>query len=90
MMDQTEDGRRLKMLPIVDGHTREAHAILVKRSITAEDVVDLLAYLFTVHGEPEFSRSDNGPEFIARVVQQWLERSGVRPLFDTWPIARNT
>jgi putative transposase len=81
VMDQTEDGRRLKMLPVVDEYTREAHAILVKRSITAEDVVDLLAYLFSVHGEPVFIRSDNGPEFIAHAVQSWLERSGVRTLY---------
>jgi hypothetical protein len=45
---------------VVDEFTREPHAILVERSITAEDVVELLAYLFGVHGEPEFIRSDNG------------------------------
>jgi transposase InsO family protein len=81
IMDQTEDGRRLKMLPVLDEHTRESHAILVDRSITAEDVVALLAYLFSVHGEPEFIRSDNGPEFIAQAVRAWLARSGVRTLY---------
>lgn len=81
VMDQTEDGRRLKILPVVDEYTRECHVILVKRSITAEDVVSLLSYLFSVHGEPEFIRSDNGPEFIAHAVQRWLERSGVRTLY---------
>jgi hypothetical protein len=65
------DGRRLKILPIVDEHTRESHAILVQRSITAEDVVSLLGYLFSVHGEPEFIRSDNGPEFIAKTAD-WM------------------
>jgi len=81
VMDQTEDGRRLKMLPVVDEFTREPHAILVERSIKAEDVVDLLAYLFRVHGEPEFIRSDNGPEFIANAVRGWLRSAGVKTLY---------
>jgi putative transposase len=81
VMDQTTDGRRLKMLPVADEFTREPHAIMVDRSITAEDVVGLLAYLFSVHGEPEFIRSDNGPEFIAKAVQDWLQRSGVKTLY---------
>ncbi len=81
VMDQTTDGRRLKLLPVLDEFTRESHAILVDRSVTAEDVVDLLRYLFSVHGEPEFIRSDNGPEFIARAVREWLEQSGVRTLY---------
>lgn len=81
VMDQTADGRRLKLLPIVDEFTREAHAILVDRSITAHDVVELLKYLFSVHGEPEFIRSDNGPEFIAIAVRDWLRQSGVRTLY---------
>jgi putative transposase len=81
VMDQTADGRRLKLLPIVDEFTREAHAILVDRSITARDVVGLLKYLFSVHGEPEFIRSDNGPEFIAIAVRDWLRQSGVRTLY---------
>lgn len=81
VMDQTEDGRRLKLLPIVDEYTRECHAILVKRSITAEDVVSLLSYLFSVHGEPEFIRSDNGPEFIADAVRSSLASSGVSTLY---------
>jgi len=81
LMDQTEDGRRLKLLPVLDEFTREAHAILVERRIRAEDVVELLAALFRVHGEPAYLRSDNGPEFIATVVKEWLARSGVTTLY---------
>jgi len=81
LMDQTEDGRQLKLLPILDEFTREGHEIVVDRSIKAEDVVETLAYLFSVHGEPEFIRSDNGPEFIARAVREWLEQSGVKTLY---------
>jgi len=80
-MDETEDGRRLKMMPVVDEYTRECLSIDVERSITAEDVVDTLASLFRSRGEPAFIRSDNGPEFIARAIKRWLDLSGVRTLF---------
>ncbi len=81
VMDLTEDGRRLKMMPIVDEYSRECLSIEVERSITAEDVVSTLASLFRRRGEPAFIRSDNGPEFIARAIKQWLEVSGVRTLY---------
>jgi putative transposase len=80
-LDQTEDGKRLKLMPVVDEFTRECHAIEVERSITAQDVISALSYLFRVHGEPEFIRSDNGPEFIARAVKEWLAASGVQTLY---------
>ncbi len=81
VMDQTEDGRRLKMMPVVDEYTRECLAIEVERSITAEDVASTLASLFRRRGEPAFIRSDNGPEFIAKAVKRWLETSGVKTLY---------
>lgn len=80
-MDQTADGRRLKLMPVVDEFTREALAIEVERSLTARDVIATLAYLFRVHGEPEYIRSDNGPEFIANAVKAWLAASGVKTLY---------
>jgi transposase InsO family protein len=82
VMDRTEDGRRLKRLVVVDEYTRECLCIEVERSITAEDVVSTLASsLFRERGEPVFIRSDNGPEFIARAVEGWLEASGVKTLY---------
>ena len=81
MMDRTEDGRKLKMLPVVDEYTRECLSIEVERSITAKDVVAILAKLFLERGEPKFIRSDNGPEFIAKAVKGWLEVSGVKTLY---------
>src|SRR5262249_8797960 len=51
------------------------------RSITAEDVLDVLAELFVVRGVPGHMRSDNGPEFIARAVQRWLKRTGACTLY---------
>ena len=81
VMDRTDDGRQLKMLPVVDEYSRECLSIEVQRSITAEDVVRTLAALFERRGEPSFIRSDNGPEFIAQAVKRWLEVSGVRTLY---------
>ena len=79
--DQTADGRGLKMLPVVDEFTRECLTIEVERSMTAKDVVSTLEYLFEVRGEPEFIRSDNGPEFIADAVRTWLAGRGSRTLY---------
>ena len=81
VMDLTEEGRRLKMLAVVDEYTRECLSIEVERSITAEDVVETLASLFRRRGEPIFIRSDNGPEFVAKAIKRWLEVSGVRTLY---------
>ena len=80
-LDETADGRRLKRMPVVDEFTRECHTVEVERSLTAEDVVSTLRYLFRVHGEPEYIRSDNGPEFSATAVKQWLAQSGVKTLY---------
>src|SRR5690606_5977448 len=76
-LDATEDGRRLKFLPVVDEFTRECHALEVERSITAEGVIATLDYLFRVHGEPAYSRTANGPELIANAIKQWPARSRV-------------
>jgi putative transposase len=81
VMDLTENGRRLKMMPVVDEYSRECLTIDVERSITAEDVVSTLASLFRQRGEPAFIRSDNGPEFIAKAIKEWLEASGVKTLY---------
>ncbi len=81
VMDRTEDGRRLKMMPVVDEHTRECLAIEVERSITAEDVIDTLARLFRQRGAPAFIRSDNGPEFVAHALKRWLAISEVGTLY---------
>lgn len=80
-MDATEDGRRLKIMPIVEEYSRECLALEVERSITAEEVVKTLDRLFAGRGAPSFIRSDNGPEFIAEAVKRWLEVSGVKTLY---------
>jgi transposase InsO family protein len=80
-MDTTEDGRRLKIMPIVDEYSRECLALEAQRSITAEDVVEILDRLFTERGQPAYIRSDNGPEFIAEAIKCWLATSGVGTLY---------
>jgi putative transposase len=79
--DQTADGRGLRLLPVVDEFTRGCLTIEVERSLTAEDVVSTLEYLFGVRGEPEFIRSDNGPEFIAEAVRSWPAGRGAKTLY---------
>jgi len=79
--DQTEDGRRLKLLVILDEYTRESLAIEVAWSIKSQEVITTLEYLFAVRGAPPYLRSDNGPEFVAQAVQHWLQEVGVRTLY---------
>jgi len=81
VMDQTADGRRLKMLPIVDEYTRECLAIKVERRMEAEDVVDALKEVIKERGVPEYIRSDNGPEFIAGAVRKYLASIGAKTLY---------
>ena len=78
---RTHDGRALKLLTVLDEHTRECLAIVVARKIRAHDVLEVLADLFVRHGPPEYLRSDNGPEFTAKLVRRWLGRVGVETLF---------
>lgn len=79
--DETQDGRALKFLVIVDEYTRQCLRIEVARSMTAKSVVRVLAELVQIHGEPAALRSDNGPEFVARAVQEWLAAAGVNTLY---------
>jgi transposase InsO family protein len=69
------------MLNIIDEYTRECSAIRVDRKITANDVIDTLADVFIRRGTPQFIRSDNGPEFVAQLIRQWLQDLGVQTAF---------
>ena len=70
MIDRTADGRPFKILNVIDEYTRECLAILVARRIKNPDVIDVLFHLFIFRGIPEYIRSDNGPEFTARVGEE--------------------
>jgi len=70
--DVTENGQRLKFLVVIDEFTRRCLAIRVGKSCKAKDVIKTLSELFRKHGLPAFIRSDNGPEFIASAIQDFL------------------
>lgn len=75
--DRTHDGRKFRILSIIDEASRECLALPVARRLRSEDVLAALAELFIRRGPPAHIRSDNGPEFVARVVQQWLANVGI-------------
>ena len=79
--DRTHDGKRLRLLTMVDEYTRECLTIDVERRLRSDDVLYRLEQLFVERGLPDYIRSDNGPEFTAIAVREWLERLGVRTLF---------
>ena len=81
VMVRTSDGRSFRILAILDEYTRECLAILVKRRISSQDVIDQLFQLFIFRGIPEHIRSDNGPEFTSKAIRRWLSRLGVKTLF---------
>lgn len=79
--ERTQDGRSFRILNVLDEYTRECLAAVVARRIGSQDVMLLLAELFLQHGIPQHIRSDNGPEFIARKLRQWLKTLEVEPLY---------
>lgn len=79
----TSNGRPFKVLAILDEYSRECLALLVARRITADDVLAQLEELFLWRGTPDHIRSDNGPEFTATAVREWLTRIDVQTLFIT-------
>ena len=81
VQDKTKDGRKIRMLTVIDEHTRECHAIEPQRRLRSQDVLETISELFLEHGVPEHIRSDNGPEFIAIALRAWLKRVGVRTLY---------
>jgi putative transposase len=79
--DRTHNGRKLRMLNIIDEFTHECLAIRVSRRLKSIDVIDALCDLFILRGVPQHIRSDNGPEFIAKVVQDWIAAVGARTAY---------
>jgi len=81
LASRTERGGKLRMLTVLDEYTRESIAIHVAPSISSYQVIQLLEWLFLVRGAPSYLRSDNGPEFIALALQQWLRDHHCRTLY---------
>jgi len=83
VQDRTHDGRAFRMLTVIDEFTRESLAIEVERRLRSDDVLHCLTRLFAERGPPDHIRSDNGAEFTAHAVRDWLGRIGVKTLFIT-------
>jgi putative transposase len=81
VLTRTHEGRPVRLLTIVDEYTRESLMIRVARRLNSESVLECLASLFVYRGVPDYIRSDNGSEFTAKAVREWLGRVGVKTLF---------
>lgn len=81
VFERTHDNKPLRILTIVDEYTRECLALRSARKITSDDVIHALSDLFIQRGAPTYLRSDNGPEFTAKSIRDWLERLKVQTLF---------
>jgi len=79
--DRTANSRRLRILTVMDEYTTESLAIRIGPSMSSARVISVLEWLVATRGAPEYMRSDNGPEFIAKSVRAWLDRHGCRTIF---------
>jgi putative transposase len=78
---QTHDGRKVRLMTLIDEFTRECLAIRVARRINSLGVLETMADVMLVRGIPEHIRSDNGPEMTAKIVRSWLANVGVKTLY---------
>ncbi len=79
--DRTHEGKKYRMLNVVDEFTRECLSIRVSRRLNSTDVIDVLSELFILRGVPGHIRSDNGPEFIAKAVRKWIHAVGAKTAY---------
>lgn len=78
---QTHDGRRIRLMTLIDEFSRKCLAIRVARRINAIGVIETLADAMLLNGIPAHIRSDNGPEMVARVLREWLTTLGTKSLY---------
>src|SRR6516164_5328330 len=79
--DRTHEGRKYRMLNLIDEFTHECLAIRVDRKLKSADVIGVLSDQFMLRGVPEHVRSDNGPEFVAKAVQDWIRAVGAKTAY---------
>lgn len=79
--DATVRGGALKMLTILDEYTRECHVLWADRALKAQDVLHWLQQAIEQQGAPKYIRSDNGSEFIAKIVQRWLKQNQIKTIY---------
>lgn len=78
---RTHDGRKFRMLNLIDEFTRECLAIRIDRRLRSTDVIDVLSDQFILRGVPDHIRSDNGPEFVAKAVRDWIAAVGAKTAY---------
>ena len=78
--DKLSNGRSYKMPTVLDEYTRQALCVEVKDKMNSDDVLEVMHRLLLKYGKPEFIRFDNGGEFVAEHLQEWLRRVGVTPI----------
>ena len=76
--DQTENGTRFRILTLIDEYTRQCLALHAGWSIRAVDAITVIEAAIERYGAPEHLRSDNGPEFIAYAIQDWLKARAIK------------
>ncbi|MCA0423171.1 MAG: IS3 family transposase [Proteobacteria bacterium] len=81
--DRTHEGKKYRMLNVIDEFTHECLAIRLDRRLKSIDVIDVLSDLFILRGVPGHIRSDNGPEFVAKAVQKWITAVGAKTAYIT-------
>jgi len=81
IQDRTVRGGAVRVLTIMDEYTRECHMLRTDRKLTAADVLRTLREAIERQGAPEYIRSDNGPEFIAREIQKWLRQHQIKTIY---------
>lgn len=81
MADKLADGRKIRILTVIDEYTRECLALRTGYKLKSDDVMDTLSDLFITKGIPDHIRSDNGSEFTAKSIKTWLKRLGVKTLY---------
>ena len=79
--DRTDNGAPLKILTIIDEYSRQCLKLEVGRKLRSKEVLNALAEVMARRGVPKYLRSDNGPEFIAREVQEWLAEMGIGTIY---------
>ena len=81
MEDRTHEGRKYRMLNVIDEFVHDCLTTRVDRRLNSVDVIDVLSDLFILRGVPEYIRSDNGPEFVAKAVQKWIHAVGAKTAY---------
>lgn len=79
--DRLSNGKKIRMLTVIDEYSRKCLAIHVNRRLKSDDVLEVLSRLFITEGMPNYIRSDNGSEFTARILQDWLRKLKVKTAF---------